>query len=312
MRMKNITLLLLSALALTSCDKLIEGVVHVVEFPEHTPRISATLIASDSDSLLHVYLSSSAGVLDSSGPQIIQDAVISLENSEGTILHSLSSSNFVDSVYVLDLGTELGMLDGEMTFRASAPDFEDVEAKTTMPQSSIATVEYFPSSDTIPTPWGMDIIQDRYVVDFENDINKHECYLVQFQAKYIDEFSGEESEWEEEYPSFRPDTRIDDLWVMNGLLVSDETTPNNSTGLTEIYLNTENYSEMEGGITKTAVRVRIQSLSDELERYYRNIQLWQDNEYSLFAEPMLMYSNVSSGFGCFGLANEQVIEIDLD
>lgn len=310
--MKKLAYIIIAALALTSCDKLIDGVVHTVEFPEHTPKISATFIASDADSVLYVMLSSSAAVLDPAGPKMLEGAVVTLEDSEGTVLHSLSSANFIDSLYVLDLGTQLGTLEGEMTLRASAPEFEDVEASTTMPSEFVATIEYIPFADTMPTPWGIEIVNDRITIDLPNSTDKHECYVVTIEEKYYDEFAGEETDWNLAWVQTRPDTRIEEHWTIDGVLISDETVPNNSNGLDQLLLYTENYSDIEGGRQKTKVRIRIQSVSDELERFYRSVELWQNNEFSFFSEPMLMYSNVSSGFGCFGLATESVYEFEIE
>jgi len=315
--MKKIALILLSALTFASCEKLTEGVVHVVEFPQRDPVISATLIASNADSLIHAYVTSTASVLDSAGPQVIQDAVITLEDSDGNVLHSFTSENEVDTVYVLNIGEDLGLLEGEVTLKVTAPDFDDVESTTTMPSSFTAAIEYTPNADTVMM-WGLQMIQDQYIVHLENTSNLNESYILEFEGRYFDEFSGEETEWVSIYAQSKPDPRVaevsffgDNFWV-NRMLVSDETVPNSSTGLHDLFFLTENFSGIEGGMQLIEARVRIHSISDELERYYRNVSQFMENEFSFFAEPMLMYSNVSSGFGCFGLASEQVFEVDID
>lgn len=316
--MKKIALIILTALTFASCEKLENGVVHIVEFPERDPMISTTLIASDNDSLLHVHVSSTANVIDSAGPQLIQDAVISIENSVGTALYSLSSDDLIDSTYILDLGQTLGQLDGDITLKVSAPEFEDVEATTSMPSPFSASVEYYPNADTI-SMWGMQMIQDRYIIDLENTPGIHESYLVEFEGRYIDGETGEESEWISIYSSAKPDPRIDDLsyilddtYYLSMMMVSDETAQSDPSGLHQLYFEAESFSSFEGGMELIEARVRINSLSPELESYYRNVSQWMNNDISLFAEPMLMYSNVSSGFGCFGLSNELVVYVDID
>lgn len=315
--MNKIALILLSSLTLASCEKLQEGVVHTVEFPDRDPVISATLIASNADSLLHAYVTSTASVLDSAGPQVIQDAVITLEDSDGNVLYSFTSEDEIDTVYKLDLGGQLGQLEGDITLKVSAPEFDDVESTSSMPSTFTASIEYTPNADTVMM-WGMQMIQDQYIVHLENNPNIHEAYILEFEGRYFDEFSEEETEWISIYAQSKPDPRVeevgffsDNFWV-NSMLVSDETVPNSSTGLHDLYFLTENFDGIEGGMQLIEARVRIYSISDELERYYRNVNQFMENEFSFFAEPMLMYSNVSSGFGCFGLASEQVFDVDLD
>ena len=315
--MKKIALILLSAITLASCEKLQEGVVHTVEFPDRDPVISATLIASNADSVLHAYIISTASVLDTAGPQVLQDAVITLDDSDGNILHSFTSENEVDTVYTLDLGEQVGQLEGDVTLKVSAPEFDEVEATTTMPSDFNATVDFTPNADTVMM-WGMQMIQDQYIVHLDNTPNLHEAYIIEFEGRFYDDFSGEETEWISLYAQAKPDPRVeemgffsDNFWLTS-MMVSDETVPNNTSGLQDLYFLIENFNAFEGGMQLLEARVRIHSLSDELERYYRNVSQFMDNEYSLFAEPMLMYSNMSSGFGCFGLANEQVFEVEVN
>jgi len=47
-----------------------------------------------------------------------------------------------------------------------------------------------------------------------------------------------------------------------------------------------------------------------LARYYLSVDSYLSGGPDFFAEPSLMYSNVSSGFGCFGLSSQTIIEID--
>ena len=54
---------------------------------------------------------------------------------------------------------------------------------------------------------------------------------------------------------------------------------------------------MRMSISQLERRIRIESLSDELKRFYVSLQEYEDGQYALFAEPDLIYSNVSTDLG---------------
>ena len=107
-------------LTISSCSKFSEGVVHEVAFPEHTPRLATTLIVNDEDKKLVALISSSASVLDSEGPQIVQGAVITLSDESGVTLYSLSEDEFSDSLYILNLDNNFGTTQGTITLTVDA------------------------------------------------------------------------------------------------------------------------------------------------------------------------------------------------
>ena len=55
------------AVMLSSCEKLQDGVVNVIEFPEHEPRLAVTMFVSQGDTVLFATVYQSAGVTDSIG-----------------------------------------------------------------------------------------------------------------------------------------------------------------------------------------------------------------------------------------------------
>ena len=59
-----------------------------------------------------------------------------------------------------------------------------------------------------------------------------------------------------------------------------------------------------------ALRMRVVALRPELAKFYVSTGDYMSGGFDLFAEPSLIYSNVSSGFGCFGLSSQTVVEID--
>jgi hypothetical protein len=57
-------------------------------------------------------------------------------------------------------------------------------------------------------------------------------------------------------------------------------------------------------------RLELAALSPELAEYYRTLELISNPSGGpLFTEPLLAYSNVSTGFGCFGLYTSCNLEL---
>ncbi|PCJ81753.1 MAG: hypothetical protein COA49_04405 [Bacteroidetes bacterium] len=305
------TVIILLILGLVSCGKFSDGVVHEVAFPENEPRLSATLIVNDEDEVIITQVSATASVLDAAGPQSIPNAIISLTNESGQTIYSLGSDNFssMDSLYHLDLDENFGTLTGEITLAVDAPDFEIVTAKSTMPPKPSFTYTYEYRGDSTITPWGEGYeYQDKFILDLENDLTRADNYLVFVDVLFEDIVSGN-SNWENQLLTYRPDNRITYNNITNGLLISDDNTDSNSAYLSEITFFSKNF---ETGLkwSPTSLRLRIQALSPELASYYKSVDMIMGMGLDIFSEPTLVYSNLSGGFGCFGLASESIVIVE--
>ena len=62
---------------------------------------------------------------------------------------------------------------------------------------------------------------------------------------------------------------------------------------------------------ESAPRLELVALSPEMVLFYRRLDEIRNGEGGLFfSEPILAYSNVSSGYGCFGLYTSTAIDLD--
>ena len=61
---------------------------------------------------------------------------------------------------------------------------------------------------------------------------------------------------------------------------------------------------------ESAPRVELVALSPEMVLFYRRLDEVRNGGGLFFSEPILAYSNVSSGYGCFGLYTSTPIDLD--
>ena len=73
----------IAAFALAGCEKFTEGTINYVDFPEHDPQISATslFLMCNRGEGLHLKVSWD---FDTAGPQVINDAIITVKDSQRT------------------------------------------------------------------------------------------------------------------------------------------------------------------------------------------------------------------------------------
>tara|TARA_B100000768_G_C11273333_1_gene374571 strand:+ start:1160 stop:2107 length:948 start_codon:yes stop_codon:yes gene_type:complete len=301
----------LLALTITSCEKFTDGVVQEIPFPDHIPVLTATLIVNDQDDKIFAQISSSASVIDAEGPQPVQGAVVTLTDEGGQTLYTLSESDFYDPLYQLDLENTFGTTSGQITLTVDAPGFDQVTATNTMPSKPMFEVNYEYQGDSTSSPWGGPSIQDVYTINFDNNLGVKKNYLIHIDALYQDTETGNE-EWMAMYFQTRTDPRITRLTSQDEssvIMVSDESSSSAVSALHDVQILTKSIPEASEW-APISTRVRVESLSPELASYYLSVDSYLSGGSDFFAEPSLLYSNVSSGFGCFGLSSQTIIEID--
>lgn len=301
----------LLVLTITSCEKFEEGVIQEIPFPDHIPELTATLIVNDQDDKIFAQISSSASVLDTEGPQPVQGAVVTLTDEAGQTLYALSESDFDDSVYILDLASTFGTTTGMTTLTVDAPGFEQITATNTMPSKPLFDVNYEYQGDSTSSPWEGPSIQDVYTIDFDNNLGVKKNYLIHIDALYQDIDTGNQ-EWLAMRFQTRTDPRITRLTSLDEssvIMVSDESSSSAVSALHDVQILTKSTPE-DSKWAPISTRVRVESLSPELASYYLSVDSYLSGGPDFFAEPSLLYSNVSSGFGCFGLASEVIFIVE--
>ena len=278
--MKNnfiLSIALIAAISFVSCDRFADGVVHEIEFPEHSPRLAVTVIAGDTDNQIVAQVTSTASVLDAAGPLPVDGAVISLSLGEEDIVYTLGEDDFVDFAYKLNLDDTFGHFDGMMTLKVDAPGFDPVTASNTMPPKPEVLLTYEYGGDTTNSPWYGEVIQDVYTLDLVNHSDLDDSYLIYVDALYIDAFTLDTLGWNQVWLRTQNDQRITQEPITGGLIVSDMNATGWSNGLEDLTFFSKS-TEDEKGVESVALRMRVKALSPELAKFYE----WTFFRYEFF------------------------------
>lgn len=312
---KNLTALLLSFVSFlvifTGCEKLGNGVVQEIEFPTHTPQLAVTLITKPITDTLVARAYSSAGILDTSGSQRLKSALFTLSHENGASFTWGGQTDWVNGIGHLlqDVNLEPGL----WTLQCEEENFETATASQVVPPqidslgdyaytmtselTGIQIDEYGEGCETkyfLSRDWTLEL----QLPDRESD---RDFFVLKSQAlpsEDDDEF-WENSTWIS--PAIEDDARMTYNDLAEGLIIEDLSGVNSLNSLRfNVYQFNSGYDldALEASIPV----LELAAISAELAEYYRTLDLINNpSAGGLFTEPLLAFSNVSSGFGCFGL-----------
>ena len=309
-------------LAAVGCGKLSEGVVRDIDFPEHDPQIALSFMARPVADTLVARAHSSAGILDSIGSKRIKEAIYTLEHTSGTTVAWGGETDWVQGLgHVL---TDVNLEDGAWTLTVEAPEFEAVTATQVMPPriDSVGTYAYEYTAAIEDETAYEDEFGNAFLsrtIDFTLTLpdrtDQADYFLVRAQKTFDwDDFEGEEG-----YggyvllnPRVEDDPRI--VWnsLCNGYLIQDIDAVEALTGL-PFQVFQESWGPDLAAVLEEPVVLEVCAISAEMARYYERLDLIANPSGGpLFTEPVLAYSNVSSGYGCFGLYTSSALRLAFD
>ena len=313
-------------ISLISCNN---SITKEINLPDHVPQISATVIIEQGAMEFSALISASSSLDSDVGPEIIEDAVISIMLG-GNNLYTLDSNHFNSrsSLYnssLLTLGgttssvnTLIDIPDGQIDLIVSSPNYDEVYSTTYMPERPNPTITYTPEIEVNSENEGYINITDQIEISLINNLDLDESFLVHLNAYYLDVESQEIIE-ERMFLSSQ-DPRVRELNIFsnytgaaivdttesenngNYSLISDESVSTISNGLETITFFVDRVEKPDYYIFQYML-CSISSLSPSLAEHYHSVDSFLNQSGSPFAEPDLMFSNVSSGFGCFGMMN---------
>jgi len=286
--MKKILLLLAAASALFSCERFAEGVARDIDMPPHNPQIAGSLFIDSRDSMLSATVSETRGLFDTTKTGILKDAELTLLK-DGVPLHEWNTLSIYET-YDKDLGDRIGILDGEITFEVSHPDYETVHAVQRFPQKAdfSAEVEYG------ATTW-FDETSDALTVDFSDIAGENQHYLITVDLHYRNTLSGQDTS--EYYPLWLETTNQNAQPIYEGgFLLSEEGVDRDLKIRFATGVNSFDY------LFLVEYRITVKTLTDELYQFYKSYQALENAQGNPFAEPVILYSNMSNDVGCFGLS----------
>ncbi len=294
----------------TGCERLSEGVVQEIEFPEHEPRLAVSMLCNwDADTLV-ARAQSTAGILDADGSQKQKEALFTLSQSNGSSYTWGGTDDWQNGVgHVFE---NPGLEEGEWTLTVEAPGFESVTGlQSTPPRIDTLNGAAYPVAFVF-TPLEPEVdewpeenkIFVRQIIEVELTLptrdNAQDFFLLQptidSDAVSIEEYAEIRVDWE-----FDQDPRAERLSLIDGLLVQEVA---GSIGLESITLEleVEYYGENLEGYEALSKSLQVVAITPEMAAYYVSLENIQNpSGFSLFSEPLLAYTNMSSGYGCFGV-----------
>lgn len=322
--MKQFLFLLALILGTTGCDKLSEGVVRDIAFPEHDPQIAVTFMARPIADTLVARAHSSAGILDSIGSKRIKEAVYTLEHVAGNSITWGSEADWVQNLgHVL---TDVELEDGNWTLTVEAPEFEMVTAAQVMPPRIDSTGSYAYAYTAIVEDEFLEKDESEYAyvsrtIDFTLTLpdrsDAADYFLVRAQKSFNwDDFDEEEEVEYGGYVVLNPRVEDDPRIVWNqpcrGYLIQDIDAVEALNNLPfELYQ--EAWGPDLEAISAEPIVLEVCAITAEMAQYYERLDLINNPSGGpLFTEPVLAYSNVSSGYGCFGLYTSSTLILSFE
>ena len=183
---------------LPSCEKLQNGVINEIEFPEHEPRLAVNMFVSPGDTVVYATVYQSAGITDPAGSQPLRHAEVSLLQGN-TILLQGDSSNWAEfpsgpwqssSLMTMLLDAPLQLQPGAVSLVVDpSPTFEPLVVTENVPAEPIVEHLFEPLADTITDQGGYEYYNHRITLDLDNRPGVRDDYLIYLEVRK-DDFEG--------------------------------------------------------------------------------------------------------------------------
>ncbi len=305
--------------SVVGCEKLSEGVVREIEFPTHTPELAVTFLARPQADSLVARTHASAGILDSAGSQKVKEAEYTLVHSSGTTISWGGQEDWVSGLgHVL---TDVDLALGTWSLTVEAPGFETATAEQTFPPlidsagSYAYTAEWLlvDSTTELDPYWSFASRVYELSLSLPDRAGEDDFFLLRSTRRlWMEPVPGESnaSTWLES--PIEDDPRMEWNRSLDGYLIQDVPGAQALESLPfEVYF--EAWGEGPGDVEEMLAGkpgLELVALSPEAVLFYRRLDQLQGGGGPFFSEPVLAYSNISSGYGCFGLYTSTVVEPD--
>ncbi len=299
------------AVTLPSCEKLQEGVVNVIEFPEHEPRLAVTMFVSPGDTVVYATVYQSAGVTDTSGSVPLKHAAVALMQGS-TVLVQGDSTNWADPdpwnswysgpLMKINLDEPLGIQHGALALVVDAsPTFEPLVVTEEVPEEPVFDYVFEAYADSVDEGWGYVYYNHRVTLDFENRPGVRDDYMISVEVKEV--FEG--AQWYNMANPAFPDPRMEYNSGCACLLATDSGEDNVSLAnlVLESYAGSSDYP-IEG-----EMRIRVRRPTAALANHFRSVDAYYGALDNPFAEPTSIQGNIPDGFGIFGVTTEVVVPL---
>jgi hypothetical protein len=287
--MRIFLLLFTAAVFLTSCDNLVNGVVRDIDLPPHESQLAASLFLDSRDSAISAIVSSSKGIYDTGQSKSIKDAECVL--NVGSTTYNWSTMDQYER-YTELLPDRFGAPTDTLLFTVNHPDFTSVSATQVFPSAPQVSVELNYGATQL---YGE--ISDELIITLKDIPGVNQHYIVSIDVHFRTALSGQDTSeyynlyWETEYPNSTP------LWGQgSALLLSEDGLDRNIKFSAATGINPIDFAMLH------EYRVKVSALSEEMYLFYKSYAAYENANGNPFAEPVVLYSNMSNNMGCFGVS----------
>ena len=287
--MRIFLLLFSAALLLSSCDNLVNGVVRDIDLPPHESQLAASLFLDSRDSNISAIVSSSKGIYDTGQSKSVFNAQCVL--NVGTTNYNWSTMDQYER-YTELLPDRFGAPTDSLVFTVNHPDFTSVSATQVFPSAPQVSLELNYGATQL---YGE--ISDELVITLKDIPGVNQHYIVSIDVHFRTALSGQDTSeyynlyWETEYPNSTP------LWGQeSALLLSEDGLDRNIKFSAATGINPIDFAMLH------EYRVKVSALSEEMYLFYKSYSAYENANGNPFAEPVVLYSNMSNNMGCFGVS----------
>ena len=305
------TLGMAAATILTSCEKLQNGVVREIEFPEHTPRLAVNMFVTPGDTVIYATVYQSAGILDTAGSVPLKHATVALMQGS-TVLAQGDSANWADPdpwnswasgpLMKINLDQPLELQPGAVALVVDAsPTFEPLVVTEEVPAQPVVEHVFEPYADSVDEGWGYVYFTHRVTLDLENRPGVRDDYMISVEVKEV----FEEAEWYNMASPAFPDPRMEYNSGCACLFATDSGEDNVSMA----NLVLESYAGSPDFPIDGEMRIRVRRPTTALANHFRSVDAYYSAMDNPFAEPASIQGNIPEGFGIFGVTTEVVVPL---
>jgi hypothetical protein len=287
--MRIFLLLFPAAVFLTSCDNLVNGVVRDIDLPPHESQLAASLFLDSRDSAISAIVSSSKGIYDTGQSKSVKDAECIL--NVGSTTYNWSTMDQYEN-YTELLPDRFGAPTDSLIFTVNHSDYTSVSATQVFPSAPQVSVELNFGATQL---YGE--ISDELIITLKDTPGVNQHYIVSIDVHFRTTLSGQDTSeyynlyWETEYPN---STR---LWGQeSALLLSEDGLDRNIKFSAATGINPIDFAMLH------EYRVKVSALSEEMYLFYKSYAAYENANGNPFAEPVVLYSNMSNNMGCFGVS----------
>ena len=287
--MRIFLLLFPAAVFLTSCDNLVNGVVRDIDLPPHESQLAASLFLDSRDSAISAIVSSSKGIYDTGQSKSVKDAECIL--NVGSTTYNWSTMDQYEN-YTELLPDRFGAPTDTLLFTVNHPDFTSVSATQVFPSAPQVSLELNYGATQLN-----DEISDELIITLKDIPGVNQHYIISIDVHFRTTLSGQDTSeyynlyWETEYPNSTP------LWGQgSALLLSEDGLDRNIKFSAATGINPIDFAMLH------EYRVKVSALSEEMYLFYKSYAAYENANGNPFAEPVVLYSNMSNNMGCFGVS----------